>query len=81
MSEVAQTQDKGVGGETASVIVLAVGMLQASHQFLEKKRHPTVVIQATFANRIDLEDANPGRKIIQSWGGTKIMACKSCKSL
>merc|ERR1719191_215563 len=46
MIEIARTQDEEVGDGTTSVIVLAAEMLGVSHQFLEEKMHPTVVIQA-----------------------------------
>merc|ERR1712038_2077140 len=54
MIEIARTQDEEVGDGTTSVIVLAAEMLGVSHQFLEEKMHPTVVIQAY---RQALEDA------------------------
>merc|ERR1712130_799687 len=84
MIEIARTQDEEVGDGTTSVIVLAAEMLGVSHQFLEEKMHPTVVIQAyrqaledaavilrdNVATKIDLDDAVAVRKVIQSCGGT-----------
>merc|ERR1711994_1206733 len=54
MIEIARTQDEEVGDGTTSVIILAAEVLGISHQFLEEKMHPTVVIQAY---RQALEDA------------------------
>merc|ERR1711936_883336 len=54
MIEIARTQDEEVGDGTTSVIVLASEVLGVSHQFLEEKIHPTVVISAY---RQALEDA------------------------
>merc|ERR1719209_1424292 len=54
MIEIARTQDEEVGDGTTSVIILAAEVLGVSHQFLEEKMHPTVVIQAY---RQALEDA------------------------
>merc|ERR1719186_2573468 len=70
MIEIARTQDEEVGDGTTSVIILAAEVLGVSHQFLEEKMHPTVVIQAyrqaledaatllreTVATPIDMED-------------------------
>merc|ERR1719273_748162 len=88
MIEIARTQDEEVGDGTTSVIVLAAEMLGVSHQFLEEKMHPTVVIQAyrqaledaavilkdNVATKIDLDDATAVRKVIQSCVGTKFIA-------
>merc|ERR1719211_727415 len=88
MIEIARTQDEEVGDGTTSVIVLAAEMLGVSHQFLEEKMHPTVVIQAyrqaledtsnllreTVATPIDMEDKAAVRKVIQSCVGTKFIA-------
>merc|ERR1712106_554289 len=54
MIEIARTQDEEVGDGTTSVIIMAAEVLGVSHQFLEEKMHPTVVIQAY---RQALEDA------------------------
>ena len=70
MIEIARTQDEEVsdwltqpcsdwlifqvGDGTTSVIILAAEILGISHQFLEEKIHPTVIIQAY---RQALEDA------------------------
>merc|ERR1711936_510610 len=86
--EIARTQDEEVGDGTTSVIVLAAEMLGVSHQFLEEKMHPTVVIQAyrqaledaavilrdNVSTKIDLDDAVAVRKVIQSCVGTKFIA-------
>merc|ERR1719249_284007 len=88
MIEIARTQDEEVGDGTTSVIVLAAEMLGVSHQFLEGKMHPTVVIQAyrqaledaavilrdNVSTKIDLDDAVAVRKVIQSCVGTKFIA-------
>jgi len=88
MIEIARTQDEEVGDGTTSVIVLAAEMLGVSHQFLEEKMHPTVVIQAyrqaledaavilrdNVSTKIDLDDAAAVRKVIQSCVGTKFIA-------
>merc|ERR1719338_36296 len=88
MIEIARTQDEEVGDGTTSVIVLAAEMLGVSHQFLEEKMHPTVVIQAyrqaledaaviladNVSTKIDLDDAVAVRKVIQSCLGTKFIA-------
>merc|ERR1719350_1041527 len=46
MIEIARTQDEEVGDGTTSVIILAAEILGISHQFLEEKIHPTLIIQA-----------------------------------
>merc|ERR1719245_2636539 len=88
MIEIARTQDEEVGDGTTSVIVLAAEMLGVSHQFLEEKMHPTVIIQAyrqaledaanilrdKVATPIDMEDKAEVRKVIQSCVGTKFIA-------
>merc|ERR1719184_741299 len=88
MIEIARTRDEEVGDGTTSVIVLAAEVLGVSHQFLEEKMHPTVVIQAyrqaledaanilrdKVATPIDMEDKAEVRKVIQSCVGTKFIA-------
>merc|ERR1719412_899351 len=88
MIEIARTQDEEVGDGTTSVIVLAAEMLGVSHQFLEEKMHPTVVIQAyrqaledatnilreKVATPIDMENKAEVRKVVQSCVGTKFIA-------
>jgi len=88
MIEIARTQDEEVGDGTTSVIVLAAEVLGVSHQFLEEKMHPTVIIQAyrqaledaanmlrdTVATPIDMDDQVAVRKVIQSCVGTKFIA-------
>merc|ERR1719436_1077207 len=88
MIEIARTQDEEVGDGTTSVIILAAEVLGVSHQFLEEKMHPTVVIQAyrqaledaaallrdNVATPIDMEDKAAVRKVIQSCVGTKFIA-------
>merc|ERR1711910_158620 len=85
MIEIARTQDEEVGDGTTSVIIMAAEVLGISHQFLEEKIHPTVIIQAyrqaledsvnllrdIVATKIDLDDAVAVRKVIQSCVGTK----------
>merc|ERR1719350_2004647 len=88
MIEIARTQDEEVGDGTTSVIILAAEVLGVSHQFLEEKMHPTVVIQAyrqaledaanilreTVATPIDMGDKVAVRKVIQSCVGIKFIA-------
>merc|ERR1712055_1041125 len=88
MIEIARTQDEEVGDGTTSVIILAAEVLGVSHQFLEEKMHPTVIIQAyrqaledaasilrdTVATPIDMGDKVAVRKVIQSCVGTKFIA-------
>merc|ERR1712051_972911 len=88
MIEIARTQDEEVGDGTTSVIILAAEVLGVSHQFLEEKMHPTVVIQAyrqaledaavilrdNVSTKIDLDDAVAVRKVIQSCVGAKFIA-------
>merc|ERR1719230_1322251 len=88
MIEIARTQDEEVGDGTTSVIILAAEVLAISHQFLEEKIHPTVIIQAyrqaledsvnllreKVATPIDLTDKVAVRKVIQSCVGTKFIS-------
>lgn len=88
MIEIARTQDEEVGDGTTSVIVLAAETLAVSHQFMEEKMHPTVIIQAyrqaledatvilrdSVSTKIDMEDKDAVRKVIQSCVGTKFIA-------
>merc|ERR1719412_3254836 len=88
MIEIARTQDEEVGDGTTSVIVLAAETLAVSHPFMEEKMHPTVIIQAyrqaledatvilrdNVATKIDMEDKDAVRKVIQSCVGTKFIA-------
>merc|ERR1712137_1505853 len=78
MIEIARTQDEEVGDGTTSVIILAAEILGISHQFLEEKIHPTLIIQAyrqaledsitmirdVVATPIDLNDKVAVRKVI-----------------
>merc|ERR1712115_587669 len=77
MIEIARTQDEEVGDGTTSVIILAAEILGISHQFLEEKMHPTLIIQAyrqaledsittmrdNVATPIDLDDTVAVRKV------------------
>merc|ERR1719436_398425 len=88
MIEIARTQDEEVGDGTTSVIIMAAEVLGISHQFLEEKIHPTVIIQAyrqaledsvnllreKVATPIDLTDKVAVRKVIQSCVGTKFIS-------
>merc|ERR1719511_529255 len=88
MIEIARTQDEEVGDGTTSVIILAAEVLGISHQFLEEKIHPTVIIQAyrqaledavnmireVVATPIDLNDKVAVRKVIESCIGTKFIS-------
>merc|ERR1712004_535161 len=88
MIEIARTQDEEVGDGTTSVIIMAAEVLAISHQFLEEKIHPTVIIQAyrqaledsvnllreKVATSIDLADKVAVRKVIQSCVGTKFIS-------
>merc|ERR1719499_1700782 len=88
MIEIARTQDEEVGDGTTSVIIMAAEVLGISHQFLEEKIHPTVIIQAyrqaledsvnllreKVATPIDLNDKVAVRKVIQSCVGTKFIS-------
>merc|ERR1719216_536668 len=81
MIEIARTQDEEVGDGTTSVIIMAAEVLGISHQFLEEKIHPTVIIQAyrqaledsvnllreKVATPIDLSDKVAVRKVIQAY--------------
>merc|ERR550525_2040179 len=88
MIEIARTQDEEVGDGTTSVIIMAAEVLGISHQFLEEKIHPTVIIQAyrqaledavnmireEVATPIDLSDKVAVRKVIESCVGTKFIS-------
>merc|ERR1711874_630965 len=88
MIEIARTQDEEVGDGTTSVIIMAAEVLGISHQFLEEKIHPTVIIQAyrqaledsvnllreKVATPIDLTDKVAVRNVIQSRVGTKFIS-------
>merc|ERR1719326_2401668 len=88
MIEIARTQDEEVGDGTTSVIIMAAEVLGISHQFLEEKIHPTVIIQAyrqaledsvnllrdIVATPIDLTDKVAVRKVIESCVGTKFIS-------
>merc|ERR1712024_417013 len=88
MIEIARTQDEEVGDGTTSVIIMAAEVLGISHQFLEEKIHPTVIIQAyrqaledsvnllreKVATPIDLADKVAVRKVVQSCVGTKFIS-------
>merc|ERR1712223_411674 len=88
MIEIARTQDEEVGDGTTSVIIMAAEILGISHQFLEEKIHPTVIIQAyrqaledsvnllreKVATPIDLTDKVAVRNVIQSCVGTKFIS-------
>ena len=88
MIEIARTQDEEVGDGTTSVIILAAEILGISHQFLEEKIHPTLIIQAyrqaledsittmrdNVATPIDLDDKVAVRKVIESCVGTKFIS-------
>merc|ERR1719333_1439587 len=88
MIEIARTQDEEVGDGTTSVIIMAAEVLAISHQFLEEKIHPTVIIQAyrqaledsvnllreKVATPIELTDKVAVRKVIQSCVGTKFIS-------
>merc|ERR1719493_384503 len=88
MIEIARTQDEEVGDGTTSVIIMAAEVLGISHQFLEEKIHPTLIIQAyrqaledsittmreAVATPIDLNDKVAVRKVIESCVGTKFIS-------
>merc|ERR1719234_2351954 len=88
MIEIARTRDEEVGDGTTSVIILAAEILGISHQFLEEKIHPTLIIQAyrqaledsitmirdVVATPIDLNDKVAVRKVIESCVGTKFIS-------
>merc|ERR1712227_128646 len=88
MIEIARTQDEEVGDGTTSVIILAAENLGISHQFLEEKIHPSLIIQAyrqaledsittmreAVATPIDLDDKVAVRKVIESCVGTKFIS-------
>merc|ERR1712029_276394 len=83
-----RTQDEEVGDGTTSGIIMAAEVLGISHQFLEEKIHPTVIIQAyrqaledsvnmmrdVVATPIDLNDKVAVRKVIESCIGTKFIS-------
>ena len=85
---IARTQDEEVGDGTTSVVFWAAERRGESHQFLEEKSHPIVVIQAyrqalkdaavilkgTIATKSDLEDASAVGKVIQSQVDTMFIA-------
>lgn len=84
MIELARAQDEEVGDGTTSVIVLAGQVLQAAEVFIEKRVHPTIVVNAYFKAmeemlrlvdelgvEIDIENDDDIRKIIKSCIGTK----------
>jgi T-complex protein 1 subunit gamma len=84
MIELARAQDEEVGDGTTSVIVLAGQVLQAAEIFIDKKVHPTVVVNAYFKAMeeiirlteelgvdIDVENDEDIRKIVTSCIGTK----------
>merc|ERR1712029_244869 len=83
-----RTQDEEVGDGTTSGIIMAAEVLGISHQFLEEKIHPTVIIQDyrqaledsvnmmrdVVATPIDLNDKATVRKVIESCIGTKFIS-------
>jgi len=84
MIELSRAQDEEVGDGTTSVIVLAGQVLQAAEIFIDKKVHPTVVVNAYFKAmeeilkiteelgvEIDVNDDNEINKIVKSCIGTK----------
>jgi T-complex protein 1 subunit gamma len=84
MIELSRAQDEEVGDGTTSVIVLAGQILQAAEIFIDKKVHPTVVVNAYFKAmeeilkiteelgiEIDVSDEDEIIKIVKSCIGTK----------
>ncbi|CAI2364205.1 unnamed protein product [Moneuplotes crassus] len=84
MIELARAQDEEVGDGTTSVIVLAGQILQAAEIFIEKRVHPTVVVNAYFKAMeeilkiteelgvdIDVDSEEDIKKIVTSCIGTK----------
>ena len=84
MIELSRAQDEEVGDGTTSVIVLAGQILQAAEIFIEKKVHPTVVVNAYFKAleeilkiteemgvEIDIDNEADIHKIVTSCIGTK----------
>ena len=84
MIELSRAQDEEVGDGTTSVIVLAGQILQAAEIFIEKKVHPTVVVNAYFKAmeeilriteelgvEIDVDNDEDITKIVKSCIGTK----------
>lgn len=84
MIELSRAQDEEVGDGTTSVIVLAGQVLQAAEIFIEKKVHPTIVVNAYFKAmeeilkiteelgvEIDVDNEEDITKIVRSCIGTK----------
>lgn len=84
MIELSRAQDEEVGDGTTSVIVLAGQILQAAEIFIEKRVHPTVIVNAYFKAmeeilklveemgvEIDIENDADITKIVKSCIGTK----------
>jgi T-complex protein 1 subunit gamma len=84
MIELSRAQDEEVGDGTTSVIVLAGQILQAAEIFIEKKVHPTIVVNAYFKAmeeilriteelgvEIDVDNDEDITKIVKSCIGTK----------
>lgn len=84
MIELARAQDEEVGDGTTSVIVLAGQILQAAEIFIEKRVHPTIVVNAYFKAMeeilkiteelgvdIDVDNEEDIKKIVTSCIGTK----------
>lgn len=84
MIELSRAQDEEVGDGTTSVIVLAGQILQAAEIFIEKKVHPTIVVNAYFKAleeilkiteemgvEIDIDNEADIHKIVTSCIGTK----------
>lgn len=82
--ELARMQDEEVGDGTTSVIVLTGEIMQSARPFLEKRIHPSIIVEAyfkaledvsgflnEFAIPIDLEDETDIRKALYSCIGTK----------
>jgi T-complex protein 1 subunit gamma len=82
--ELARMQDEEVGDGTTSVICLTGEIMQSARPFLEKKIHPSIIVEAyfkaledvsgflnDFAIPIDLEDETDIRKALYSCIGTK----------
>jgi T-complex protein 1 subunit gamma len=84
MIELARAQDEEVGDGTTSVIVLAGQVLQAAEIFIDKKVHPTIVVNAYFKAmeeilklteelgvEINVDNDEDITKIVKSCIGTK----------
>ena len=82
--ELARMQDEEVGDGTTSVICLTGEIMQSARPFLEKRIHPSIIVEAyfkaledvseflnEFAIPIDLEDESDIRKALYSCIGTK----------